>query len=247
MDGVSGATYTYVTGISNATDIDLTNVTNESKLTENDAVSQAMNFLSKMGIDGMESTKTEPLARIWSDDNGEVKQTKVSGYSVTLSRSIYGAKEREGELNNVDNLQTQNGYMFEPGDSVTLNIDDDGVVDMFAQLYTDPSSLQAEDVELMSWNDMIAKANEGIATYYEKYQTRYGKVQFNNVALRYMATADDDGKLCYIPAWIFTQSEELRGQDTVGEISQIVCINAIDGSCIDIVDNAKKMKLWETY
>ena len=59
--------------------------------------------------------------------------------------------------------------------------------------------------------------------------------------------ADDDGKLCYIPAWIFTQSEELRGQDTVGEISQIVCINAIDGSCIDIVDNAKKMKLWETY
>lgn len=247
LDGVSGATYTYVTGISNATDIDLTNVTNESKLTENDAVSQAMNFLSKMGIDGMESTKTEPLARIWSDDNGEVKQTKVSGYSVTLSRSIYGAKEREGELYNVDNLQTQNGYMFEPGDSVTLNIDDDGVVDMFAQLYTDPSSLQAEDVELMSWNDMIAKANEGIATYYEKYQTRYGKVQFNNVALRYMATADDDGKLCYIPAWIFTQSEELRGQDTVGEISQIICINAIDGSCIDIVDNAKKMKLWETY
>lgn len=247
LDGVSGATYTYVTGISNATDIDLTNVTNESKLTENDAVSQAMNFLSKMGIDGMESTKTEPLARIWSDDNGEVKQTKVSGYSVTLSRSIYGAKEREGQLNNVDNLQTQNGYMFEPGDSVTLNIDDDGVVDMFAQLYTDPSSLQAEDVELMSWNDMIAKANEGIATYYEKYQTRYGKVQFNNVALRYMATADDDGKLCYIPAWIFTQSEELRGQDTVGEISQIICINAIDGSCIDIVDNAKKMKLWETY
>ncbi len=114
----------------------------------------------------MESTKTEPLARIWSDDNGEVKQTKVSGYSVTLSRSIYGAKEREGELYNVDNLQTQNGYMFEPGDSVTLNIDDDGVVDMFSQLYTDPSSLQAEDVELMSWNDMIAKANEGIATYY---------------------------------------------------------------------------------
>ena len=59
----------------------------------------------------------------------------MSGYSVTLSRSIYGAKEREGELYNVDNLQTQNGYMFEPGDSVTLNIDDDGVVDMFSQLY----------------------------------------------------------------------------------------------------------------
>lgn len=95
--------------------------------------------------------------------------------------------------------------------------------------------------------DLTNVTNEGIATYYEKYQTRYGKVQFNNVALRYMATADDDGKLCYIPAWIFTQSEELRGQDTVGEISQIICINAIDGSCIDIVDNAKKMKLWETY
>ena len=247
LDGVSGAEYSYVTGASQDTRIDLADSTNECKMTESDAVSQAMNFLSKMGIDGMESTSVEPLVRIWSDSNGDVKQTKVDGYYITLNRTIYGAKAGIGQIYNVDNIQNQNGYMYDTGDYANVCINDDGIISMYADLYTDPSSLKEEDVNLLSWDDMITKANENIAAYYEKNQTRYGKVAFNNVSLKYIATADDSGKLCYIPAWVFTQSEELRGENTQGEVSQIVCINAVDGSCIDLVDNAKKMKLWQEF
>ncbi len=247
LDGVSGAKYTYVTGASDATDVDMSNEPNECKLTESDAISQAMNFLSNVGIDGMECTKIEPLVRVWSDDNGEVKQSKVDGYYVTMSRTISGVPVRTGELYNVDNLQNQNGNLYDVSDSAHISINDDGIIFMYSSLYTDSSSYKEEDVDILSWDDMISKANESIAAYYEKYQTRYGKIDFNNVALRYVSSVDESGKMCYIPAWVFTESEELRGGDTSGEISQIICINAIDGSCIDLIDNAKKMKLWQEY
>ena len=185
--------------------------------------------------------------RIWSNDDGDVLQSKVDGYSILLNRTIYGAKTGMGTIYNVDNLQSQNGYMMDINDYAIMCINDDGIISMYADLYTDPSSLKDEDVNILSWDDMIAKANENIAAYYEKYQTRYGKIAFNKVELKYIATADDSGSLCYIPAWVFTQSEELRGENSQGEISQIVCINALDGSCIDIVENAKKMNLWQEF
>ena len=180
---MSGAQYTYVTGVSQATNVDLTDAANESKMTESDAISEAMNFLSKMGIDGMEKTSVEPLVRIWSNDDGDVLQSKVDGYSILLNRTIYGAKTGMGTIYNVDNLQSQNGYMMDINDYAIMCINDDGIISMYADLYTDTSSLKDEDVNILSWDDMIAKANENIAAYYEKYQTRYGKIAFNKVEL----------------------------------------------------------------
>lgn len=247
LDGVSGATYTYVTGVSNATDVDVTNMTNECRITENDAISQAMNFLSGVGIDGMECTDVEPLVRIWAAENGDVKKSEVNGYYVSMSRTINGVPIRSDELYNVDNLQNQNGYMYDTNDIAHVCVNDEGIVYMYTSLYSDSASFKDEDVDILNWNDMISKANESIAAYYEKYQTRYGRIDFNKAELRYVAAVDDSGKKCFIPAWVFTQSEELRGGDTPAEISQIICINAIDGSYIDLVENAKKMKLWQDF
>lgn len=247
LDGVTGASYTYVTGASSATNVDLTNMTNECKMSESDAVSQAMNFLSGIGIDGMECTGVEPLVRIWADENGDAKKSEENGYYVTMSRTINGVPVRTGELYNVDNLQNQNGYMYDIDDIAHISVNDDGIVYMYSTLYADSASFETEDVDILSWDDMISKANENIAAYYEKYQTRYGKIDFNKVELRYVTSVDESGKMCYIPAWVFTQSEELRGENTSGEISQLVCINAIDGSCIDLVEDAKKMNLWQDF
>ena len=247
LDGVSGATYTYVTGVSNAIDVDVTNMTNECKMTENDAISQAMNFLSGVGVDGMECTGVEPLVRIWSAENGDVKKSEVNGYYVTMSRTINGVPVRTGELYNVDNLQNQNGYMYDIDDIAHISVNDDGIIYMYSTIYADSASFETEDVDILNWDDMISKANENITAYYEKYQTRYGKIDFNKVELRYVSSVDETGKMCYIPAWVFTQSEELRGENTSGEITQLVCINAIDGSCIDLVEDAKKMNLWQDF
>lgn len=247
LDGVAGAEYTYVTGASNATDVDISDMPNECKMSENDAISQAMNFLSSIGIDGMECVNVEPLVRIWSDNDGDVKQSKVDGYYVKMSRTINGVPVRTGELYNVDNIQNQNGNLYDVTDDANISINDDGIIYMYSTLYSDPTSFKEEDVDILNWDDMISKASENIAAYYEKYQSKYSKIDFNNVSLRYVTAVDDSGKSCYIPAWVFTQSEELRGGDESGEISQIVCINAIDGSYIDLIDNAKKMKLWQEF
>lgn len=247
LDGVAGAEYTYVTGASNATDVDISDMSNECKMSENDAISQAMNFLSSIGIDGMECVNVEPLVRIWSDNDGDVKQSKVDGYYVKMSRTINGVPVRTGELYNVDNIQNQNGNLYDVTDDANISINDDGIIYMYSTLYSDPTSFKEEDVDILNWDDMISKASENIAAYYEKYQSKYSKIDFNNVSLRYVTAVDDAGKSCYIPAWVFTQSEELRGGDESGEISQIVCINAIDGSYIDLIDNAKKMKLWQEF
>ena len=244
LDGVAGATYTYVTGEISVTDVDVSNMENEC---HSDAISQAMNFLSSVGIDGMECSKVEPLVRVWAGENGDVKKTEVNGYYVTLTRTINGVPIRNGELYNVDNLQNQNGYMYDIDDMAHISVNDEGVVYMYSTLYSDSASFKDEDVDILGWDDMISKANESITAYYEKYQTRYGKIDFNNVALRYVSSVDESGKMCYIPAWVFTESEELRGGDTSGEISQVVCINAIDGSYIDLIEDAKQMKLWNDY
>ena len=150
-------------------------------------------------------------------------------------------------LYNVDNLQNSSGYFYDSTDMANVYVNDEGVINMYANIYTDPQSVKEEDVEILSWNDMLEKAQTSIAEYYEKYQTRYGKIDFNNVALRYVPSVDESGKMCYIPAWVFTESEELRGGDESGEISQIICINAIDGSYIDLIEDAKQMKLWDDY
>ena len=62
-----------------------------------------------------------------------------------------------------------------------------------------------------------------------------------------MPVMEDDGKMYYIPVWAFKQSEELRDQSSDAEVSQAVMINAMDGSYIDIVENAKKLNLWDSF
>ena len=118
---------------------------------------------------------------------------------------------------------------------------------MYFNIYTAPQSVKEEDVEILSWNDMLEKAQTSIAEYYEKYKTRYSKVEFNDVTLGYMPVMEDDGKMYYIPVWAFKQSEELRDQSSDAEVSQAVLINAMDGSYIDIIENAKKLNLWDSF
>ena len=150
-------------------------------------------------------------------------------------------------LYNVDNLQNSNGYMYDSLDYATVYVDDDGVISMYFNIYTAPQSVKEEDVEILGWNDMLEKAQTSIAEYYEKYKTRYSKVEFNDVTLGYMPIMEEDGKMYYIPVWAFKQSEELRDQSSDAEVSQAVLINAMDGSYIDIIENAKKLNLWDSF
>ncbi len=244
---VDGAQYTYLTGASSVDSIDHENIQNNCQINEEAAKDSARNFLSSINVEGMECTKVEPLVRVWSSDDGDELKTEVNGYAVSFSRVISGGDFVMSGLYNVDNLQNSSGYFYDSTDMANVYVNDEGVINMYANIYTDPQSVKEEDVEILSWNDMLEKAQTSIAEYYEKYQTRYGKVEFNNVTLGYMHVMEEDGKTYYIPVWAFKQTEELRDQDSDAEVIQAVLINAMDGSYIDIIENAKSIKLWDSF
>lgn len=247
LEKVDGAEYTYLTESSYGDSIDQDNIQNNCQINEEAAKDSARNFLSSISVEGMECTKIVPLVRVWSNNNGDQLKTEVNGYSVSFSRVISGGSFVMSGLYNVDNLQNSNGYMYDSLDYATVYVDDDGVISMYFNIYTAPQSVKEEDVEILGWNDMLEKAQTSIAEYYEKYKTRYSKVEFNDVTLGYMPVMEDDGKMYYIPVWAFKQSEELRDQSSDAEVSQAVLINAMDGSYIDIIENAKKLNLWDSF
>ena len=54
----------------------------------------------------------------------------------------------------------------------------------------------------------------------------------------------------YVPAWVFTQTEDLEVLDAGmanEHISQVVYINALDGKYIDIAETAKALGTWSGY
>lgn len=247
IDQVPGSEYSWMQSVSDITDVDLSGLTNDSKLTEQDATNMAYDFLERIGVEGLLCKSVDPVARVWKDSEDETKKVQLGGYYISFVRTIDGVNINDTQLYDVDNLYTQSGYMRNTFDSAQVCIDDDGIVYMYVSAYSKLDLENKEEVTLLSWEEMIEKVNAGIGAYFEKYPTRYSRVEFNSVALNYVAIADEQGKKCYIPAWVFLQSEELRSQEGSGEVSQAVFVNAIDGSIIDIVENAKNLKLWYSY
>ena len=94
---------------------------------------------------------------------------------------------------------------------------------------------------------MVNKADDSIAEYYEKYPADYSEVRFNNVKFMYVPCIQDGENLVYIPAWVLTQSENndiSEEHGTYDNIVQLVYINAVDGSCVDIIETAKCLETW---
>ncbi len=56
--------------------------------------------------------------------------------------------------------------------------------------------------------------------------------------------SDDNGGYQYIPAWVFLQYDELQDFDVSETPMQIVVMNAMDGTIIDIIEEMKKMECY---
>ena len=65
-----------------------------------------------------------------------------------------------------------------------------------------------------------------------------------------MPCRKDDGSLAYVPAWMLTEEDDkdiLDDGAAYHNIVQMVYINAIDGSLIDIAETAKTLGTWFSY
>ena len=220
---------------------------NECSMTENAAESEALAFLSELGISGMACTGTEALVRSWQSSTSDTLRMEKNGYVFDFGCQISGIDVSYKDLAAVDNLQAGGGYIMQDGDRVSVFVDDEGVYYMSARLCTDTASFARKEVSLLSWDDMLAAADRSIEEYYSKYPTAYSKVEFDKVELLYVPEVKQDGGLRYIPAWVFTQSDSrdvLKIGIEYNHVSQVVYINAVDGKYIDIVETAKALGIW---
>ena len=95
----------------------------------------------------------------------------------------------------------------------------------------------AQVVELLSFDEMLKKANESIAAYYTKYPTAYKQIAFNDITLSYYLKQKEDGSgFEYVPAWILAEYEDPADHELP---EQAVILDARDGSAIDLMKLAE--------
>lgn len=238
-----GATYCYTDTYSYE---EADNATNASSMTIESAEELAGKYLDSLGITDIVKVEANDLKWVYFGSNDEELANEADGYYFKYVRANAGAPVYSGRTWNVDNLNQINGWINTPVESFSISIYDGEVVDIsIEQVYNTADSV--EDAELLPYDKIIECANAEIGKYYEKYPPRYKNIEFNDMRLTYYIVADGEGKAKYIPVWVLSQYEELMNSDSTDEPTQLVVINAIDGSVIDLVENAKSLGCFEEY
>lgn len=222
-------------------------ITNQSDMTAEEAEYVANKFLADLGITNIAYKSTKDLLWEYTDKNDEVSAIECDGYSIQYTRAVGGETTYNAMMYEVDNFAMLHIFIGIPAETFKISVYDGKVIGAdWTQLYHTEDSIE-ENVELLSYKEIIEKANTEIAKYYEKYPTRFNKIEFNDVQLSYYIVSDGDGKCKYIPVWIFSQYEEYADSDGSEMPKQIVILNAVDGTFVDIVEEAKAMGTYYDY
>lgn len=218
----------------------------KNPITEDEGLGSAMKLLDNLGISGFACTETEEAVRAWTGGSyGEDICKKPDGYRFQFGRKIDGIDVvYSTDIDTVDSIDTDNLTYKGGVDKAVISVDKFGVVSSTVYVYADEDTFDKEEVKLLSWDEMIKAAGESIVKYYKDHPTNYGTVEFNDVELAYVPCADESGNKYFVPTWIFSQNE--YNEDYRCDMPlQRVYINAIDGNYIDIVDNMKKIGMYE--
>ena len=229
-----------------------TNITeddvNSCTITQDKAERLANDFLSKVGVTDMMLKKTAPLCWVYysSESKSGDMAVDIDGYIFTYGRAINSQPVSVVNAGLADNLswdpetQQQTDLMATiPAEECIISIDANGVVPANWVDFLEEAG-QQEPAKLLSFDEILAKANETVPAYYKKYPTRYNKIEFNDLTLSYyLKQGTDEASFDYVPAWIFSQYTETTGYtDTVNQ-EQLVVIDATDGSVIDLLELSK--------
>jgi hypothetical protein len=247
VDGAEDILYVSTDDIEN---FDTTDMDNQCKKSQSEAVSDALNFLNKSGIEGFVDEDVKPCVVEWIG-NDDVLDTVLDGYVIVMHRDLAGGRAFSDSIASVDNISTDEGWLRDGVEEITMYVNDSGVFEMFCNIWGDSSSISSQDVTLMSWSDIMGKADEQLADYYKSRPTGFSSVEFNQVSLTYVLTADDSGNLFYEPMWVFeqcetsggtsgSQSEDSEVSTSDKEIRQLAYIDAVDGHLVDVLNNAEK-------
>jgi hypothetical protein len=216
---------------------------NLCSLSSDNAEGKAEEFLENVGISNYVLTGIDDLAWEYTNFYEEYVGTIIDGYVVKFSRGIGNESIYDANVGNVDNMQFNDGWFELPSETYTIYVDDNGILGAFCYDLMSPTGETEENVELLTWEQLIEKSKETIPEYYKKYPSQYKDIEFNDVRLTYYIDTDSskDGQFMYIPVWVFSQYSDENS------LQQVVILDARNGSALDLPDIAKQMGCYHTY
>ncbi len=206
-------------------------VENDCKLSKDDAVNEALEFVEKLNIGDFSvvSVKTIKYEGLSSMDD-YVGVTWYDGYEITLNRCVddvtvdgyttYPDRVFLGEMNNISEFRFKTGM-----EAISIRIDDRGV---YLADYTNPlviTEVVSENVSVLSYESIKDIILEELV----KDGTPSSYISYVNLSLVYFPLINgEETEITMIPAW------RLDDGKIYGEMDNCIIINAMDGSVIDL-------------
>lgn len=220
---------------------------NKCTFSEDEARQMADDFLAKVGCTDASLKKTSALCWVYYDNDGNNLETEVDGYTFIYSRAINNQPTATVNAWNVENLQQDNASIDIPTEECSVSIDSNGINGANWCEYLEADG-EPQAAEILSYKDLLAKLDETVPEYYSKYPSNYKKIEFNGMELTYyLKKGEKDGEFDYVPAWILSQYDEYQDYSEKDNPTQLVVIDARDGSVIDLLELSKSLGTYYTY
>jgi hypothetical protein len=222
---------------------------NQSDMSSDEAVSFAASYLAELGYKDIALKSCSPLIWDYLDYAGNTKVEECDGWTVTFVKAVDNVPVYSPEIFNLDYINSYDVIYTSSEQTLMLRIYDGKVFQAGISCSLNTVS-QDNNVELLSWDDILKSAQEKIPEFYKDNKTSYMDIVFDRVKLTYyrVKDADTEGQLKLIPVWAFISTGNADGDgETATEESaeeaaaaiqypqQLILINAIDGSLVDVV------------
>lgn len=198
----------------------------------------ADDFLLDLGISDVQVKGVSDLMWAYYDDSGNpVGASEWDGYIFLYGRAAGTQMVADYAYYDTDYLSGEDGdiELDLPHESYTIYVDENGVINAGWKDYLEPTG-QTDSVTLLSFDEMIQKAEKAIPEFYKKYKTGYREVIFDHLELGYcLRQTEDQDTYCFVPAWIFSRHEEADNDHDDPYTSQLVILDAVTGDLIDPV------------
>lgn len=216
---------------------------NQCQMSEEEAVGKALALCEKLGLSHMTTTSVSSMVFSIADqkEDSGYRQEK-NGYVVTLGHEIAGAASSNllwTDGNSIeDNLSDYQKGGDYPLEQVKVYLNDHGIVQVDCQGMMEEISADSVRSALS-----LKQIQETLRKNLSKVDTdRAHTMDWTSLSLEYQLIKDSRQKdqYMYLPVWILSHSEYQGYSDGEYQNSadQAICVNAIDGSTIDVLKQA---------
>ena len=241
---------------------------NSCTLTEQDATNKSEEFLEKLGINGYEPIAVYPVCIYGEqkDYSGNYLADAQSGYTCYFAREVNGktrpynsfvdestfikpyanyllSLSQYHEFGMYSHLEIgENSGVFRLGyEYLRVSITDRGIEECFFNSPSNVGDIKTDKAELLSFDKIDKRAQEYLQYYTNNIddETHYSIPKIDLVQMGMCRVTDDDKHYYMVPAWYYYLSSDLLQV----EKKSAVCINAIDGSIIDVESGGNTIEI----